>query len=295
MTRSALVIALGLLLLAPSAAAGGGWWSYIEVTHAPVAAGQRVEVKASVLFNSAADAEAAQQPGRYRVYLLQGFDDSALERAMRKASPGDWWSLGAAEAIEVGPVAVDPADANFGTATAAFTVPELAAGAYHVMLCNPGCAEPLADVIPTAGFTVVGDPATAQLAKRVARLERRSRKQARELAALRDEAYEALVTARDARSKTEDLQVRLASPANEEPSSSVWWVVGALGGSLALLVLRRLVHFPMGIRPDLVNDGEVDPVDGQARRDQRRPVTEVEHIGLSAVGVYEPAGGGERD
>jgi hypothetical protein len=193
--RFALVTALGVLLLAPQAAAGGGWWSVVDVTRSPVAAGQRVEVTASVLFSSDAAAEAAQQTGRYRVYLLRGFDDTVVERAMRKASPGDWWSLGAAEAIEVGPVTVRVPDANFGRATAGFTVPELAAGAYHVMLCDAGCAEPLADVIPTEGFTVVADPATAQMAKRVDRLARRSREQARGLAAARDETYDALVAA----------------------------------------------------------------------------------------------------
>ena len=83
MIRSALVTALGILLAAPSAAAGGGWWSVIEVPRAPLAAGERVEVKASLYFRSDARAEAAQQPGRYRVYLLRGFDDSALERAMQ--------------------------------------------------------------------------------------------------------------------------------------------------------------------------------------------------------------------
>lgn len=154
---------------------------------------------------------------------------------MRKASPGDWWSPSAAEAIEVGPVTVHASGANFGLATAAFTVPELAAGSYHVMLCDAGCAEPLADVIPAEGFTVVADPVTAQLAKRVARLERQSRAQARRLAAARDETYDALVTARDARSSA---QPRTPPPTTRWADAG-WLVAGALAAAVVTLVLRR--------------------------------------------------------
>lgn len=64
-------------------------------------------------------------------------------------------------------------DAHSGRATAAFTVPELPAGAYRPMLCDTGCSQPLADVIPTEGFTVVADPATARMVQRVDLLARR--------------------------------------------------------------------------------------------------------------------------
>jgi hypothetical protein len=258
--RLALFIALGVLLLAPQAAAGGGWWSVVEVTRGPVAAGERVQVRAGLLFSSDAVAETAQQPGRYRVYLLRGFDDSGVERAMRKAKPGDWWSLGSAEAIDVGPVTVPGTEANFGEATAEFTVPQLAAGTYHVMLCDAGCAEPLTDVIPTEGFTVVADPTTATLAQQVARLARRNREQTRELVAARDETYEALVTAQDARAAYEDLRVRVASVANQDRSSSppTGWLVA---GALVLLVLaglaraRHQAHDPGARRGEDVQSG----------------------------------------
>jgi hypothetical protein len=266
--RLALVTALGVLLLAPQAAAGGGWWSSIDVTRSPVAAGQRVEVKASVLFNSVAAAEAARQPGRYRVYLLRGFDDSPVERAMRKASPREWWSLGAAQAIEVGPVAVRVLDANFGRARAAFTVPELAAGSYHLMLCTAGCAEPLADVIPAEDFTIVADPATAQLTKRVDRLARRSRKQARQL-----------VAGRDARSEVDQLRLRLASMANDDQSPppatgwayAGWLLAGALAGALAVLVLRRRSRPPRAARvvPWHPSDEELRELLSSESRDPR--------------------------
>jgi hypothetical protein len=245
--RLALVCALGVPLLMPQAAAGGGWWSHIDVSRSHVAPGQHVELDETVAFSSAAAAEAAEQTDRFSVYVLRGFDYSVVERAMRKRSPGNWWSLGGAEAIEVGHVTVSVSDANLGRATAAFTVPELPPATYHLMLCDPACTEPLADVIPAKGFTVVADPATARLAKRVERLERRSRNQAGQLAAARADTDEALLAARNARSEVEQLKASVSSLANEgrtapppAPSAYAGWLVaGALAGALALLVLRR--------------------------------------------------------
>jgi multidrug efflux pump subunit AcrA (membrane-fusion protein) len=242
----ALVCALGVLLLVPQAAAGGGWWSYIDLNRSHVAPGQRVELDATVAFRSAAAAQAEQQADRFSVYLLRGFDYSVVERAMRKASPDNWWSLGGAEAIEVGQVTVSVSDANLGRASAAFTVPELPPATYHLMLCDTACTEPLADVIPK-GFTLVADPATARMAHRVDRLERRSRNQAGRLAAARADTDKALVAARKARSKVEQLEGNVASLANEGRSARLatpwayagWLVAGALAGALALLVLRR--------------------------------------------------------
>jgi len=157
--RLTLACTLGVLLLMPPAAAGGGWWSSIHVNRSHVAPGERVELEATVAYSSAAAAaEAAQQTDRFHVHLLRGFDYSAVERAMREASPGDWWSLGGAKAIAVGQVTVSVSDANLAKATAAFTVPELPPGMYHLMLCDSGCTEPLADVIPLTGFTVAASP-----------------------------------------------------------------------------------------------------------------------------------------
>lgn len=219
--RLALVCAVVLLLLTPQAVRGGGWWSSIQVNRSIVAPGQRVEVDAAVAFGSAAAADEAPQTGRFGVYLLEGFDDAGVERAMTEPSPRDWWSLGGAEAIRVGDVAVSVSDAGLGTARAAFTVPELAPATYHLMLCDAGCAEPLADVVPTEGFTVVADPATAQLARRVDRLERRVRNQARRPAGARAAAADA---------------GRGSPPAPGAPTG--WLVAGTLAGALALLAVR---------------------------------------------------------
>ena len=166
---------------------------------------------------------------------------------MRKPSPGNWWSLGGAEAIQVGRVAVNVSDANLGRATAAFTMPELAPATYQLMLCDTACTEPLADVIPVKGFTVVADPATARMAQRVDRLERRSPNQAGQLAAARADTDRALAAALNARSEAKQLRASVSSLANEGRSSPLaapwayagWLVTGALTGALALLVLRR--------------------------------------------------------
>jgi hypothetical protein len=157
--RPALVCALGILLVAAQTAEAGGWWSYIDVSRSIVVAGQRVVVDEDVAFSSAAAAEEARETDPFYVYLLRDFDYAVVERAMREASPGDWWSLGDAEAIRVGQVAVSVSDANLGRARAEFTVPELPPATYHLMLCDAGCAEPLGDVIPVEDFTVAADQA----------------------------------------------------------------------------------------------------------------------------------------
>jgi hypothetical protein len=172
---------------------------------------------------------------------------------MRMAEPGDWWSLGDAEAIWVAPVTVRVADANLGRASAAFTVPELSPGTYHLMLCDTGCSEPLAEVTPVEGFTVVADPATVQMASRVDRVERRSRKQTRQLSEARADAYRASRTAGDARDDLEQLQVRVASLAKERrssPPTPPWAYAGwLLAGALAFLLLLRRATVARGSRP----------------------------------------------
>jgi hypothetical protein len=204
-------------------------------------------VYATVTFSSAAAVAEARETGRYHVYLLRDFDYSIVERAMSRPTPRNWWSLGGAEAIQVGQVALSVSDEGFGRASAAFTLPELPPATYDLMLCEAACAEPLAEVIPAEGITVVADPATARMARRVERLERRIRNQAGRLTAARVDADSALVATRNARSEVERLEARVSSLADEGRSSARaapwaytgWLVAGVLIGALALSVLRR--------------------------------------------------------
>lgn len=242
-----LLLALGALLLTPQAAAGGGWASWIHVSRSTVAPGQLVEVEAEAWFRSAATAEAAQSPGRFYVYLLRDFDYAIVKRAWSSAAPGDWWSLGGAEAIRVGQVTVTvPQASNLGRARAEFAMPELPSATYHLMLCDAGCAEPLATVIPAKGFRVVADPVTAELAQRVDLLERRIREQARELSAARVVAKQARGEARSVAELSEQLDARISSLTKDVQRSAATalisgggLVAAALAGALILHVVRR--------------------------------------------------------
>ena len=244
--RPALVCALGILLLAPQTAEGGGWWSYIDVSRSTVVPGQRVVVDEDVAFSSAAAAEEARETDPFYVYLLRDFDRGVVERAMREASPGDWWSLGDAKSIRVGQVAVSVSGANLGRARAEFTVPELPPATYHLMLCDAGCAEPLGDVIPVEDFTVVADPATARMAQRIHDQEVLIRRQAGRLRAARADADQARVAAQSARSDIKQLEASVSSLREEGERSRAtprayagWPVAGALLGAFAVLALRR--------------------------------------------------------
>jgi hypothetical protein len=135
----------------PSATAGG-WWTSLRLDRTRVAVGQEMKVHADLMFRSVDAAKAAQTgqaQGRFYVYLLRGFDYSVVQRAMRKPSPLNWWSLGSADAFRVGRVEIGGRESNLALAKASFRVPKLPPGRYTVMFCDAGCAHPLADVIPT--------------------------------------------------------------------------------------------------------------------------------------------------
>jgi hypothetical protein len=153
MQRSILSIACvaAALIVLPSATAGG-WWTSIRIDRTRVAIGQEMKVHANVMFRSVDAAEAAQTgetQGGFYVYLLRGFDYSIVQRAMREASPRNWWSVGGADAFRAGRVVIGDRESNLALAKASFRVPKLPPGRYTVMFCDAGCAHPLADVIPT--------------------------------------------------------------------------------------------------------------------------------------------------
>jgi hypothetical protein len=154
MQRSVLAIACAAaaLIMAPSATAGG-WWTSIRLDRTRVAVGQEMKVHANVMFRSVAEAEAAQSSAArkraFYVYLLRGFDYSIVQRAMRKPSPRNWWSVGNADAFRVGHIVIGRRESNLALATASFRLGDVPAGSYAVMFCDARCAQPLADVIPT--------------------------------------------------------------------------------------------------------------------------------------------------
>jgi hypothetical protein len=238
----------GLLvaLAVPAQAAGGGWWSYPQVAPSTAAPGQHVTVRAEVLFATRVAARRAED-GRYMAYALRGLDGQIVRDAMRRAEPGDWWSPGAAELVELGPVDVNAADANLAVARGAFRLPDLAPGRYAVMLCSPGCASPLVDVVPMERFEVVADAGMARLAERVRRLDARLLRQAGALAESRAALAEIRSETRGFAAAVERLEARLAAaerhPAGQAsvPWSSLagWAVVAVLLVALGLLVAHR--------------------------------------------------------
>jgi hypothetical protein len=156
-----------ILLVSPSAKAGG-WWSSIRLDRARVTVGQQMTAETQVMFSSTGAVEGARKArgkDAFYAYLLRGFDYSVVDRAMREASPQNWWSMGGAEAYWVGRVTVGASDLNLATATASFRVPKAPPGRYAVMFCDTGCAHPMADLIPT-------HPSALTIAPRVASTSR---------------------------------------------------------------------------------------------------------------------------
>ena len=191
------------------------------------------------------------QDGRFYVYALRGLDYSVVRQAMSEPSPKDWWSLGDADALELGRVVLRVSEGNLGRARASFTVPELTPGTYALMFCDAECAHPLGDVVPTANFTVVADPAIAEIAERTTRLEERfAARQARSLAAARAAERSARTAVANAESELRALGEKLRALDREVAEGanswqlSLWalagWVIaGGFAGAFAFLVLRR--------------------------------------------------------
>ena len=250
LTVRRLVLATLLVLLLPSSATAGGWWSFIDTDRSTVAAGQRVQAEADVLFSSVRAAREAQDDLFY-VYALRGLDHSVVRRAMNEPLSGDWWSLGDATAVKLGRVALHISEANLGRAQASFTLPELTPSTYALMFCDAGCAHPLADVVPTRDFTVVADPATAEIAERATRIEERlaglqARSRVAARAARRDARAAVVKTEAELRALNEkvralDLEIALAAnPSRQSLWALVGWVLaGGLAGAFAFLMLRR--------------------------------------------------------
>lgn len=270
-------IVFGVLLL-PAQAAAGGWWSFINVDRSRVAIGETVEVRATeVLFDTVAEAKQAQREDDYFVYLVRGFDRSVLEKAMMKAEPGDWWSVGDAELVRVGGVDLGrTTDANLVVVRASFRVPDIDPGTYALMLCDAGCVHPLADVVPTTGFTVVADPMTARLARRVGRVEQRLARA--QLRRLDERVLVARAESAAVRSELEELRAETAVLRRQARESKTppwifagWLVAGiAVAGAAVLLLRRRRTLEPSHdvLDPWYVTDEELKEILSAGRRSE---------------------------
>jgi hypothetical protein len=228
-------------LLEPSGATAGGWWSFIQLDRSRAAVGQTVTLKSAALDLRSQGSEAQA----YFVYLLRGFDDSVLERAMVKAVPGDWWSAGDAALLPVARVWFDR-----GWARASFRVPDIAPGSYALMLCDVGCRRPLGSVVPRIDFFVVTDPMTAQLAAQLDRLERRL--EAHRLPRFKERVdrdlgiltIQSRATAAELNAQVARLRGDLRALERDMPEDQPWWIfagwfaAGVLLGGLGVLLYR---------------------------------------------------------
>lgn len=274
-----LACAAATLLLAPAANAGG-WWTSIRLDRATVTVGQEVKAHANVMFSSV-DAVEAAQSGRdeqeFYVYLLRAFDYSIVERAMRKPSPRNWWSVGNADAFRVGRVVIGGSDSNLALAHASFRVPELEPATYAVMFCDAGCVRPLADAIPTADFSVVADPVVARLATRIERLEKQKFAQAQQLldasAAARQAKLASEAKLARAHARVTALERRLATSRRSVWPEVRWFVAGLLLGVLAAAaaVHRRRPHGPAPLGDGQLVDDELREFLAPASRRSRLP------------------------
>jgi hypothetical protein len=240
------LVASLLLVLTPAPAAAGGWWTFVDMDRSTVAVGQKAKVRTQVMFSSIEAARDARDEGQFYVYALRGVDDAMLLRAMNKPFRAGWWSLEDADAVKLGRVVLRVTNANLAWARASFTVPDLPPASYDLMLCDAGCARPLADVIPTSGFTVAADPATAKLAARADRLQDQLLRLEQRLAGERRASRAAEAQAEVAREGIEE-RLRLLSlvAAEDSPDSSPWtfvpWLLaGMFLGALAAMALRRV-------------------------------------------------------
>ncbi|HEX2294334.1 MAG TPA: hypothetical protein VHN37_03405 [Actinomycetota bacterium] len=245
-TSKVLVIALLLLsLLAPPARAGG-WWSSIGMEGQPVGIGESIALHAGeVMFDTLEEAERARTQSFY-AYLVREFDEKALDDALSRGEPGDWWSP-LTEPIRIGTVDLSGWDANLAEAHARLDIPRVTTGPYYLMLCDEGCEAPLGNLIP-ARVEVTADALAARTMRRLEKTEadlslavQRTRNDVRRTGATLRRAL-----ADDAEQEAEQaeriaaLRARLADvPRPEGPpwfAYAGWFVAG---GATALLVFGR--------------------------------------------------------
>ena len=166
----AVIVVVGLPLV-PSAASAGGWWSGIDLDGSHLGIGESLTFRSEVMFRTLEAAERARTSGDFGAYLTRGFDRGTLREAMTVAEPKHWWSP-PPDLTLIGDVRLSDWDANLAVATAEIDVPEVTPGSYDLMICDAGCVNPLANLIPSR-IEVSADALTAQTARKMEKTKTR--------------------------------------------------------------------------------------------------------------------------
>lgn len=165
--RSLLVLLVAGASLWPSpAAAGGGWWNFIDLDSEYLATGETFTFRQQIAFPDSVAAEEARSED-YGAYLMQDINQRVLDRAMGKANPKRWWEP-VDGMMRVGDVTWLGSNSNLYRVSVRLSIPEIPPGTYYLMLCDPGCRTPLADIVPTT-VRVTDEPLAAQASRQIER------------------------------------------------------------------------------------------------------------------------------
>jgi len=260
LSTALLGLLLTMVLAAPSQA--GGWWSSIGLEDQPVGIGETISLRVSAVMFAPDKAEDAKD-GAFFAYLVEDFDQTALEKAMTVSDPGEWWEP-SSEPIRVGDVELINWDANLAQARVRLDVPQVREGSYYLMLCDLGCNVALGNLIPSR----VSVTANALAAKTARRLEQTKA----DLLALKRSRSDLRGTRRTLRQalshdtiQTEAIQVLEQQLAETHEAGSQPWATYAgwffAGVAIALLFGRRRAR------------SRVDPVIGGIPDDARELTT----------------------
>ena len=200
-----------------------------------------------VFFETREEATTARTTAWY-AYLIPSFDRSALDQAMRREDPGNWWEP-PSKAILVGDVRLSGQDANLVDAIVHLSVPRISTGRYHLMLCNAECRMPLGDVIPQR-VDVAADAFSAQLARKLERttfrLTERLQVLQRRVQRTRIAQAEVEASVRLSREAVTTLSHRVSELERDRSSGSTpwgafagWFLAGASLSALGFLFVRR--------------------------------------------------------
>jgi hypothetical protein len=236
------LLATAALIIGPANA--GGWWSSIGLEGQPVGIGESINLRVSeVMFDSMPEADRAHDRTFY-AYLVRTFDQAALEDAMSRPDPGDWWQP-TSEPVRVGTVELIDWDSNLARARVSFRVPQIAEGNYYFMLCDLGCEVALGNLIPSK-VSVTSDVLAAQTTRRLQKLEadltlalQRSRSEVREISrSLR----RAVSNDEEQTERIQALERQLTDAREPEPSpwpAYAGWLLAGVSLTFILVQARR--------------------------------------------------------